>query len=79
MAISRADLGSDGFRAGIDVRVSFRDDAGSDDSAFDGPASFHPGGAHVLFCDGSVRFIKSTVNRTGVWWALPRPGGSGWR
>jgi hypothetical protein len=36
MAISRADLGSDGFRAGIDVRVSFRDDAGSDDSAFDG-------------------------------------------
>src|SRR4051794_40059872 len=36
MAISRADLGSDGFRADIDVRVSFRDDAGSDDSAFDG-------------------------------------------
>ena len=36
MAISRTELGSDGFRAGIDVRVSFRDDAGSDDSAFDG-------------------------------------------
>jgi hypothetical protein len=36
MAISRADLGSGGFRAGIDVRVSFRDDGGDDDSAFDG-------------------------------------------
>jgi hypothetical protein len=36
MASSRADLGSGGFRAGIDVRVSFRDDAGADDSAFDG-------------------------------------------
>ena len=36
MAISRADLGSGGFRAGIDVRVSLREDAGSGDSAFDG-------------------------------------------
>ena len=36
MAITRTALGSDGFRAGIDVRVSFRDDGGCDDSAFDG-------------------------------------------
>ncbi|MCU1614026.1 MAG: hypothetical protein JWO98_1566 [Frankiales bacterium] len=36
MAITRTALGHDGFRAGIDVRVSLRDDAGSDDSAFDG-------------------------------------------
>jgi hypothetical protein len=36
MAITRTALGSDGFRGGIDVRVSFRDDGGSDDSAFDG-------------------------------------------
>ena len=36
MAISRADLGSGGFRAGIDVRVSLRNDAGSDEEAFDG-------------------------------------------
>jgi hypothetical protein len=36
MAITRTALGYDGFRAGIDVRVSFRDDGGSDDSAFDG-------------------------------------------
>jgi hypothetical protein len=36
MAITRTALGSDGFRGGIDVRVSLRDDGGSDDSAFDG-------------------------------------------
>jgi prepilin-type N-terminal cleavage/methylation domain-containing protein/prepilin-type processing-associated H-X9-DG protein len=29
--------------------------------SFIGPSSFHPGGANVLFMDGSVRFIKSTV------------------
>jgi len=48
---------------------------GADDSAFCGPSSFHPGGANILFCDGSVRFIKSTVNRTGVWWALATRNG----
>ena len=49
---------------------------GADDSAFDGPASYHPGGCNTLFCDGSVKFIKSTVNRTAVFWALAtRAGG----
>ncbi len=48
---------------------------GADDSAFDGPSSFHPGGANTLFCDGSVKFIKSTINRTGVWWGLATRNG----
>ncbi len=48
---------------------------GADDSAFCGPSSFHPGGANILFADGSVRFIKNTVNRTGVWWGLATRGG----
>ena len=49
---------------------------GADDSAFIRPDSYHPGGVNILFCDGSVRFAKSTVNRTGVWWALAtRAGG----
>jgi prepilin-type N-terminal cleavage/methylation domain-containing protein/prepilin-type processing-associated H-X9-DG protein len=31
--------------------------------------SRHPGGVNVLFCDGSVKFIKNSIGLT-VWWAL---------
>ncbi len=33
------------------------------------PSSNHPGGVTTAFCDGSVRFIKDTVNLQ-VWWGL---------
>ncbi len=37
--------------------------------------SRHPGGVNVMFCDGSVKFIKSSINVT-TWWALgSRAGG----
>ena len=46
-----------------------------DSSNTEGAASFHPGGCNVLFADGSVKFVKSTINRT-TWWALgTRAGG----
>ncbi|HEX4607504.1 MAG TPA: DUF1559 domain-containing protein, partial [Urbifossiella sp.] len=31
--------------------------------------SYHPGGAHFAFCDGSVRWLKSSTNPT-IWYAL---------
>jgi prepilin-type N-terminal cleavage/methylation domain-containing protein/prepilin-type processing-associated H-X9-DG protein len=38
-------------------------------------SSHHPGGVNLLFCDGSVKFIKSSINTT-IWWALgSRNGG----
>jgi prepilin-type N-terminal cleavage/methylation domain-containing protein/prepilin-type processing-associated H-X9-DG protein len=40
-----------------------------------GTSSFHPGGVNVAFIDGSVRFVKNTVNIV-TWWALAtRAGG----
>ena len=43
------------------------DDAGR--QAGYGATSRHPGGVNALFADGSVRFVKSTVN-VNTWWAL---------
>ncbi|HEY2157028.1 MAG TPA: DUF1559 domain-containing protein [Isosphaeraceae bacterium] len=31
--------------------------------------SYHPGGAHFAFCDGSVRWLKSTTSQP-IWYAL---------
>jgi len=42
-------------------------DGGNNDSA--APRSRHPGGVNILFCDGSVKFLKNTVNLS-VWQGL---------
>jgi prepilin-type processing-associated H-X9-DG protein len=42
---------------------------GCDDGTYQNVNSMHPGGANVLFADGSVRFIKSSIDLK-TWWAL---------
>jgi len=42
---------------------------GTDSSHIVNATSYHPGGCNVLFADGSVKFIKSSVDYR-AWWAL---------
>jgi prepilin-type N-terminal cleavage/methylation domain-containing protein/prepilin-type processing-associated H-X9-DG protein len=45
------------------------------DATFANANSYHPGGANCLFADGSVHFIKSSINMF-TWWGLgTRAGG----
>jgi prepilin-type N-terminal cleavage/methylation domain-containing protein/prepilin-type processing-associated H-X9-DG protein len=45
------------------------------DATFANTSSNHPGGVNVLMADGSVRFVKNTINQA-TWWALgTRAGG----
>jgi prepilin-type N-terminal cleavage/methylation domain-containing protein/prepilin-type processing-associated H-X9-DG protein len=39
------------------------------------PTSFHPGGVNICFADGSVKFIKDTVNIQAFWAIGTRNGG----
>ncbi len=42
---------------------------GPDDSIFSNAQSNHPGGVNVMFADGSVRFVKDSINQQ-AWMAL---------
>lgn len=49
--------------------------AGNQAGANEEPFSFHPGGVNALFGDGSVHFIKSTINLVGLRGLLTINGG----
>ncbi|ODU00693.1 MAG: hypothetical protein ABS79_02900 [Planctomycetes bacterium SCN 63-9] len=38
-------------------------------AAFNNAGSYHPGGANVVFGDGSVHFMKESISQA-IWWAL---------
>jgi prepilin-type processing-associated H-X9-DG protein len=48
--------------------------SGSTDNSMIGASSYHSGGVNVAFLDGSVRFIKSTINPV-TWWAIATKAG----
>ena len=39
-----------------------------------GASSYHPGGVNTGFLDGSVRFVKNSINPQS-WWALSTKAG----
>jgi prepilin-type processing-associated H-X9-DG protein len=41
---------------------------------FSNADSYHPGGVNVLMADGSVRFLKDSLNQM-TWWCLGTIGG----
>jgi len=49
-------------------------DTNHTDSGIITATSYHPGGVNVCFLDGSVKFIKNTVN-SPVWWAIATKAG----
>jgi prepilin-type N-terminal cleavage/methylation domain-containing protein/prepilin-type processing-associated H-X9-DG protein len=48
--------------------------AGHPTSTIIGASSYHPGGVNVCFLDGSVKFVKDSVNQL-TWWAIATKSG----
>jgi prepilin-type N-terminal cleavage/methylation domain-containing protein/prepilin-type processing-associated H-X9-DG protein len=56
-------------------RMSCQSTCNMDSGYSAGTSSYHPGGVNALFADGSVKFIKNSVQRM-TWWALGTRNGA---
>jgi prepilin-type processing-associated H-X9-DG protein len=63
--VTNADYGMDEPQFGLPLTVI----PGPDSIAFSGARSRHPGGLNALFGDGSVRFVKNSID-PAIWIAI---------
>jgi prepilin-type processing-associated H-X9-DG protein len=52
----------------------FKYDSHRADHTIVGASSGHPGGVNVCFLDGSVHFVRNSID-AGTWWAIATMGG----
>ena len=69
------DMGRGGGFSMVNMPNQINCEAGSQIDSFLGASSMHPGGVNVMMADGSVRFIKNSVNLTS-WYGIATMDGS---
>src|SRR5262249_13735316 len=63
------------FKEGFNIETEALDDSVHEVNTFaESFGSLHPGGSHFWFCDGSVRFIRETIDIRELWDYATRAG-----
>ena len=69
------DMGRGGGFSMVNMPNQINCEAGSQIDSFLGASSMHPGGVNVMMADGSVRFVKNSVNMVS-WYGIATMDGS---